>query len=271
MTRAIALVAILLSALGAGLQSSVGRAWNAPSAPVTLRSVFSYWMSDPDLTNNMQGPIYYNDCAVFSNNSTHSVQSVELVFASASANGDSYADHAGPPLPLDITTPLKPGGIFDKLSCRVHGFANGAGGRWLIGWIRWVAFDDGSLWYAIPPIPGSVAVSNGSLQILSTYMTAVPSECVNIRNAGTSAIRNPQISFAHLGSNGDVLGTDILTVKRTLGTGESATGICRGFSGEVKPDEYTYMLEEQSGLNPAAPAVFYNGQPSRIRASVVKG
>jgi hypothetical protein len=108
------------------------------------------------------------------------------------------------------------------------------------------------------------------VSILGAYMTISLSECVDIRNVGSSSISNPQVLFTHVDAGGNALGTDVLTIKRDLKAGEGATGICRGFSGNAEPDEYTYMLQAQSGARPAIPTIFYDGKPSRIRVSVIE-
>jgi hypothetical protein len=133
------------------LMADAGRSWEDAlpvqfaASKIEILSVRSTWASDFDYARQMQGPIYFNDCVVFENTSSTTATHIQFVFALVNSAGELKT----PALPLDVAYSAEPNTREDRrANCRDHAYANGADGRWLVGWVNRVDFADGTSWAA---------------------------------------------------------------------------------------------------------------------------
>lgn len=241
---------------------STGLSWQAESSPVLLTRVYSYWSSDYDVTTHGPGPIYFNDCAEFTNQSQKPISELQVVFALA----DSQRQSLGDAKPLNIRENVAPGQSLTGLHCRTHAYANGSGGRWLVGWTNAVTFADGTTWHAVPPVAGTAIESRTSGIGLASVTTILPlQECVAFTNESARTATHAQFIFRHLGLDGSVLGDDALDVRANVARAAALQDNCRGFDGTSDPGllYYGYALSH-GATNVKPPVIFYRGRPSRL-------
>lgn len=260
------LALVQLLPASAGDAGSNGLVWSIPGSPVELTRVYSYWSSDYEVVTHSQGPIYFNDCVEFRNQSNKPIRAFQVVFASVYPDGRAK----GAPTPLDIRTTVAPGQSVTSLNCRDHAYANGAGGRWLVGWVNSVTYVDGTVWHTAPAVEGSV--DNGALPpaVLANPIIYLPlEECDSVTNSSDKTITHVQIVFQHVGNDGSRLGDDALDVRKNISPGETAYNSCRGFNGYSDPGlpYYAQALSHGESAVPT-PRIFYNGLESKLSARV---
>lgn len=265
-----ALLALLafvgLAQASAGDAGSNGLIWSIPGSPIELTRVYSYWWSDYEVATHSQGPMYFNDCVEFRNQSNKPVRSFQVIFASIYPDGHSN----GSAMPLDIHTTVAPGQKITGLNCRDHAYANGAGGRWLVGWVSSVRFIDGSSWHAAPSVEGSVDNGASAPATLGTPEAYLPlEECDGMTNTSEKTITHVQLVFHHIGIDGTDLGDDALDVRESIAPGETVKNSCRGFNGYSDPDVSYYAHALASGeLTLPSVRIFYNGKEAKLLVTV---
>lgn len=245
--------------------SATGVAWQLPASRIELTDVYSFWTTDSGFGAAQTG-IYYDDCVAFTNTADIPATHVQVMFASVDARGDT-SDAA---LPLDIGVLAKPNVLQNSNVCRDHAYAQGAKGRWLVGWVNEVTYQDGTTWHAQPVVAGK-AVPTTSAVLLSNVVTRLPvEECASISNGAKKTIVRVRVQFSHLDADGTSIGSDPFDIRAKLKPGEMLSTACRPFPGTAIPDIVAYARASYAGQTLGQPIIDYLGRRSSLVAAVVE-
>lgn len=241
-----------------------GHPWQISESGIKLTRVYSDWRSDYDPVHHRMGPIYFIDCAEFTNQGTKNVSNVQVMFALASV-GEAQET---PALPYDTHAPTATGK--SATACRAHAYENGYKSQHLVGWVNAVTYADGSRWHAAPPVTGSLHNLASMPVTLKKPVIYLPlEECDDLTNTSNKTISHVQIVFHHSGIDGTDLGDDALDVKAKIAPGETLKNSCRNFNGYGEPDLFYYARALSHGeSNRQLPRIFVRGKESVLSATV---
>lgn len=148
-----------------------------------------------------------------------------------------------------------------------------------------IRYVDGTLWSAVPAVPGVVGAPNAAVNVTSvaTYAGVAPMAlahsgsqglyaCADVTNISQRAIKHFQMVFSHLAAGGSTLAkSDALDVDTMLAPGATAKANCRMFNAQIDPSVYHYALAASAGKADATPPTIYSyGKRATLSASVTK-
>lgn len=249
----------------ANLYGDIGIAWNLPNAPISLTRVYSYLTSFPSYANTVT-PLWTNDCILFENGPM-AVAAEQFAFTTIDDSGKP----AAAPIFFNVNERLSPGDVRNDLDsyCKSYGYGKTKSRR-VVGWVNAVTMEDGSTWYAIPPIPGTVKTDSGSpVRLSAAFVALPPRECVSFKNASGKTVTRVRLEFAHNDTAGEMQASDVLDVRSAVPPGAEVHNTCRDFRPTSEPDiaQYAYLLAD--GLGSAVkPTIVYAGKPTQLAVTV---
>ncbi len=164
------------------------------------------------------------------------------------------------------------GGSFDAATWTVSAAVTG------------VRYDDGTLWQAVPSVPGTAQADPASgLRIsITTYAGVAPVPlktdntlplyaCADVTNVSSKPITHFQIVFTHLAEDGTMLGSDPLDIHAQVATGATLQMNCGTFDGDTSPSIYEYAIAASSGAPMSkVPTILYKGKRSTVNARIAE-